>query len=118
MILVYSDFSQKNIKPDLKRMERILINSSQQCGRNSILEIEILNSSDELSKKFQDKISLIDFGGKSLEIFGNDEIAFVGPEGGFSERERKLFKNSYAINSPYILRSNTAILSVCAKLLF
>lgn len=118
VILVYSDFSQKNIKPDLKRMDRILINSSQQCGRNSILEIEILNSSDELLKKFQDKISLIDFGGKSLEIFGNDEIAFVGPEGGFSERERKLFKNSYAINSPYILRSNTAILSVCAKLLF
>ena len=52
------------------------------------------------------------------DIFGGDEIAFVGPEGGFSPREREKFKNAYALNSPYILRSNTALIATCAKLIF
>ena len=52
------------------------------------------------------------------DIFGGDEIAFVGPEGGFSPREREKFKNAYALNSPYILRSNTALIATCAKLMF
>ncbi|WP_141071069.1 RsmE family RNA methyltransferase, partial [Campylobacter fetus] len=38
IIFVYTDFSQKNIKLDFDRFRRILIGSSQQCGRNSIIE--------------------------------------------------------------------------------
>lgn len=116
ILFVYSDFSQ-NIKLDLQRFERILIASSTQCGRNSIIEFEIFKSSDELLKSYQN-ISLIDFGGKNIDIFSKDEIAFVGAEGGFSNREREMFKNAYALNSPYILRSNSAVIAATAKLLF
>ena len=45
LALVYADLSQKNVRLDLQRMERILINSSQQCGRNSIMQIEVLGGS-------------------------------------------------------------------------
>ena len=117
IIFVYSDFSQKNVRLDLERMGRILINSSCQCGRNSVIELEILSSSDELLAKYPNSV-LIDFDGKSLEIFDKNEIPFIGPEGGFSENERKKFSKSYELNLPYILRSNTAILTTCARLIF
>ena len=117
IIFVYSDFSQKNVRLDLARFERILINSSCQCGRNSITKLEILQSSDELLQKYPNAV-LIDFEGKSLEIFDKDEIPFIGPEGGFSQNERKKFKTSYELNLPYILRSNTAVLATCARVIF
>ena len=117
IIFVYSDFSQKNVRLDLDRMKRILINSSCQCGRNSITKLEILQSSDELLQKYPNAV-LIDFEGKSLEIFDKNEIPFIGPEGGFSQNERKKFKTSYELNLPYILRSNTAVLATCARVIF
>ena len=46
------------------------------------MQIEVLSSSDELAQRYEN-VSLIDFGGKNIDIFGGDEIAFVGPEGGF-----------------------------------
>ncbi|MBP3207535.1 MAG: 16S rRNA (uracil(1498)-N(3))-methyltransferase [Campylobacter sp.] len=117
IIFVYSDFSQKNVRMDLDRMKRILINSSCQCGRNSVIELEILSSSDDLLNKYPNSV-LIDFEGKSFEIFDKNEIPFIGPEGGFSENERKKFSKSYELNLPYILRSNTAIMTACARLIF
>lgn len=115
VIFVYCEFSQKNIKLDLARLERILINSSQQCGRNSVLELEIFDNIDELLQRY-DNIALVDFGGKNLEKRGN-ELLFIGPEGGFSSSERDKFKNSYSLKSQYILRSNSAILGVASKIL-
>ena len=72
LVLVYADLSQKNVRLDLQRMERILINSSQPCGRNSIMQIEVLGGSDELVQRYEN-VSLIDFGGKNIDIFGGDE---------------------------------------------
>ena len=43
------------------------------------------------------------------------EILFIGAEGGFSQHERAKIKRKFGLNSPNILRSNTAIISVCAK---
>lgn len=117
LILVYSEFSQKNIRLDLDRFERILIRSSEQCGRNSILDIEILNSFDEFLKKYQN-IVLIDFEGENLNNFDIEEIPFVGPEGGFSQSERDKILKKYSLNSSLILRSNSAIVGVCGKILF
>lgn len=116
VIFVYSDFSQKNVKLDFKRFERILINSSQQCGRNSILQLEVCKSSDELKDKFKN-VSLVDFGAEGLDRCEENEILYIGPEGGFSKRERDMFCKKYALNSPYILRSNSAVIAVVAKMI-
>jgi len=51
---------------------------------------------------------------KNLEK-SEDEILFIGAEGGFSQHERAKIKRKFGLNSPNILRSNTAIISVCAK---
>lgn len=116
IIFVYSEFSQKNVKLDFERFERILINSSQQCGRNSMIEFEVFDNMQDFLKKYK-KVALIDFGGKSLDNLELDELLFVGPEGGFSQNERDMIKKSYGLNSNYILRSNSAILGVCSKIL-
>lgn len=114
--LVYCEFSQRNIKLNLDRFERILIGSSQQCGRNSIMEIAVFNNIDELLT-YKQNIALIDFGGVNLNEYEGDKILFVGPEGGFSQNERDKIEIKFALNSPYILRSNSAIIGVSSKIL-
>jgi len=37
---IYCDRSQKNFIINLKRVKKILINSSQQCGRSVMMDIE------------------------------------------------------------------------------
>ena len=113
---VYTEFSQKNFKLDLERFERILISSSQQCGRNSIIEFEIYSSFDEFLTKF-DNIALIDFGGEKIQNLNKDKIYFIGPEGGFSENERLKVKDKIGLNSPFILKSNSAVVGIASKIL-
>jgi len=106
---VYCDFSQKNFKLKMDRLKKILINSSQQCGRSNLMEIEILNSSKEFFEKYPD-FTAMDFNGEKLEQSCKNPI-LIGPEGGFSEDERKYFKNIAKLDG-FILRSETAACAV------
>jgi len=113
---VYCDYSQKNFKLKLDRLKKILINSSQQCGRSDIIKIEIFESSDKFFEKYPDFIA-IDFNSNPLTCDINTENPFfIGPEGGFSEREREKFKKTYSLNG-FILRSETCACGVSAKIL-
>jgi len=113
---VYCDYSQKNFKLKMERLEKILINSCQQCGRSSLMEIEILNSSAEFFEKYEDFYAL-DFDGREIGCESSyDKPYLIGPEGGFSEEERKFFKEKLKFRS-FILRSETAAVSVSAKIL-
>jgi len=113
---VYCDYSQKNFKLKPERIEKILINSCQQCGRSNIPEIEIINSSYEFFKKYSEFYAL-DFDGKKIECdFYANKPFLIGPEGGFSEKERKFFKNKFKLKG-FILRSETAAISICSKIL-
>jgi len=113
---VYCDYSQKNFKLKLERIKKILINSSQQCGRSNLIEIEILENSNKFFEKYPDFIS-IDFGGKNLPCNLESNNPFlIGPEGGFSEKEREKFKTIYSLKG-FILRSETAACGVSAKIL-
>ncbi len=113
---VYCDFSQKNFKLKLERIKKILINSSQQCGRSDIIEIEILSSSKEFFEQYPDFIAL-NFNGKELEC--NEKTDFpilIGPEGGFSQDEIKHFKEVRKLKG-FILKSETAACAVASKIL-
>jgi 16S rRNA (uracil1498-N3)-methyltransferase len=114
---VYADFSQKNYKVDEKRLKRILINSCEQSGRATLLEIEVLNSVEEYLK-FYPKSIVVDFSKNFLDGSEKIESFLVGPEGGFSQEERDLFtcRDIFGLKSPNILRSETAVVGVCAKL--
>ncbi len=113
---VYCDYSQKNFKLKPERIEKILINSCQQCGRSSLMEIETLNSSKEFFNKYN-MFYALDFDGKEIECnFCSDKPFLIGPEGGFSEEERKYFKEKLKFNG-FILRSETAAVGISAKIL-
>ncbi|HEC1747449.1 16S rRNA (uracil(1498)-N(3))-methyltransferase [Campylobacter sp. IFREMER_LSEM_CL1846] len=112
---VYMEYSQKNFKLDFKRMEKILIESSQQCGRASLMELE---SFDDF-KKFQqayENIVLIDFEGEDLMNFDPDRYVFlVGAEGGFSQKEREINIKRAKLQANYILKAQTALIGVASK---
>ncbi len=112
---VYCDFSQKNFQLKLDRIKTILINSNQQCGRSDLIEIEILNSSKEFFEKYPEFMAL-DFNGENIECKNYNKPFLIGPEGGFSENERKYFREIVKLKS-FILRSESAACSVASKIL-
>jgi 16S rRNA (uracil1498-N3)-methyltransferase len=112
---IYCDFSQRNFKLKPERLEKILINSCQQCGRSDLMEIEILNSSKEFFTKYPDFYAL-DFNGKKINSTECKFPFLIGPEGGFSENERKNFEKIYKLES-FILRSETAAIATAGKIL-
>ena len=116
IVFFYGEFSQKNFMLDFSRLERILISSCEQCGRNDLMKFEIYKSLDELVKFYQN-VALIDFEGENLDGYAGKEILAIGPEGGFSRSEREAVAKKYGLKAKNILRSQTAILGVTAKIL-
>ena len=39
--LLFIDYSQKNFKINIEKIEKILINSSCQCGRSNIIKLDV-----------------------------------------------------------------------------
>lgn len=117
LTFVYAAFSQKSYKIDENRLRRILINSCEQSGRTSLMQIEVLQSVAEYLETYPKSI-IIDFSKNFLSSDDNIESFLVGPEGGFSQKERELFKSRevFGLKSPNILRSETAVTGVCAKI--
>ena len=116
IIFVYCDFSQQDIKLDLSRFERILRSSSMQSGRYDIPIIKIKKSVNEFLEE-QPQTVVIDFSEEKLEKMAENSVSIlVGAEGGFSENERKEFKIIKGLQSPYILRSQTAVISAISTI--
>ncbi len=113
---VYCDRSQKNFRPDFARFEKILINSCQQCGRTDLMELETLSNLDEVSERYGN-FAVLDFGG-TLE-YEEVSTVLIGCEGGFTDREREKFAShrKIGLDTEYILKSETAAVSIAAKLL-
>ena len=116
---IFCEYSQKNFKLNLEKLEKILVNSSSQCGRSSIIKLETCNSLEQFVKENPDTYFL-DFS-KTLIDDKKDDIKtlVIGCEGGFSEDERFTFNkdNIVGFNSSLILRSETAIISASSKIL-
>ncbi|XQC06430.1 16S rRNA (uracil(1498)-N(3))-methyltransferase [Arcobacter cryaerophilus gv. pseudocryaerophilus] len=116
---VYSDFSQKNFKINFEKLEKILINSSSQCGRSSIIKFDIYKNIDTFIKDNPDTYFL-DFSQTSIDSKVLDiKTLMIGTEGGFSKRERELFNKNFIVgfSSNLILKSQTAIISATSKII-
>ena len=116
---IYSDYSQKNFKINIEKLEKILINSSSQCGRSDIIKLEISKSLVDFIKENSD-VYFLDFSTICIDD-KKDEIKtlIIGCEGGFSKNEREKFnkENIVGFNSNLILRSETAIIAAGTKIL-
>lgn len=102
------DYSQKNFKINIDRLNKILINSCGQCGRTNLIEFDFLATKDLKNIDF----AVIDFSTLKIDssIFDYDTF-LVGPEGGFSGNERKSLSSRkiYGFDSDLILKSESAV---------
>ena len=116
---IYADYSQKNFKINIEKLEKILINSSCQCGRSNIIKLEVCKNLEQFMKENSD-VYFLDFSTLCVDD-KKDEIKtlVIGCEGGFSKNERDKFNKDFVVgfNSNLILRSETAIISAGAKIL-
>ena len=110
---IYCKRSQKNFRLDFDRLKRILINSSQQCGRSKMMELELIPSLEEYLKRYSQS-AVLDFGGQPIKCEEKIDSILVGCEGGFSSEERELFKDRrvFTLNTPLVLRSESAVVVV------
>ncbi len=113
--LVFTEFSQRNFKLGFERLEKIIISSCEQCGRSRKMQIQSYKNIQEFSKSFPDAV-LVDFEGEIKE-FDKTQLYFIGPEGGFSPKEKQIFKEKICLKVPNILRSQSAVVAVAAKIL-
>ena len=109
--------SQKNIKLDFKRFQRIMEASMQQCGRSSYIEFDTYKNIDEFVTKFPD-VSVFDFCDETLSDYSDIKTVLIGCEGGFSEKEKDALSSlkRFRLDTPMVLRSESAALAVASKI--
>jgi len=115
---IYCDRSQKNFRPDYKRYERILESSMQQCGRSEMMLFDEVKCIDDFIKANPQTV-VLDFCDEVLGDGSGIDTVLVGSEGGFSEAERAFLRNQKVVrlDTPMILRSETAVTAVASKIL-
>ena len=118
IVFIRCAYTQANFKIKKDRLEKILINSSQQCGRSSLMQIEFAQSLQDFLNKYPQS-HLLNFSTNTLADNQNINSIVIGCEGGLSEDETKLFKNEQIVglNTPTILRSESAVVAVASKII-
>lgn len=115
---IYCDRSQKNFKLDFKRFERILDASMGQCGRSAYMEFDTYKSLEDFIKAFP-STKVFDFCNNVLDGKSDFDTVLIGCEGGFSQSEKKLLSSQevFRLNTPMVLRSESAVMAVASKIL-
>ena len=110
--------SQKNFKLDFKRFERILHASMQQSGRSTKMEFDSFKNIKEFIESFP-HAKVFDFSDKSLADYSDIDTVLIGCEGGFSQDEKEFLSSSavFALDTPMVLRSESAVVAVASKIL-
>ncbi len=115
---IYCKRSQKSFKIDFKRLEKILLNSSQQSGRSEMMKLEMV---DNLKVFFKENpnAKMLNFSENRFISNTKVETIIIGCEGGFDEDEVSLFKaeNIIGLDTPLVLKSESAVCAVASKLL-
>lgn len=109
-------YSQSGHTQDLERLERIALNACQQCGRSRLPDLAEARSLQTFLEAHPEA-ALLDFGGTPLFSAPVPETVVVGCEGGFSPEERERFagRTILGLESPLVLKSETAAVTVAAR---
>ena len=88
---IYCKRSQKSFKIDFKRLEKILLNSSQQAGRSQMMKLEMADDLEDFLEKYPQS-KMLNF--SENRFISNTDIntVVIGCEGGFHEDEVAYFK--------------------------
>ena len=116
---IYCGRSQKSFRPDFKRLEKILLNSSQQCGRSVMMELDEAESLELFLDKNPESW-MLNFSEKNIGSHGEDiKTILIGAEGGFDSEECALVDPGriVGLDTPLILKSESAACIAAGKLL-
>ena len=115
---IYCERSQKSFKPDFKRLEKILLNSSQQSGRSTLMKLSMGSDLTAFLDENHDAV-MLNFSEQTLTETSNIGTFVVGCEGGFTRDEVALFRveNIMGLDTPLILKSESAVCAIASKLL-
>lgn len=115
---IYCERSQKSFKPDFKRLEKILLNSSQQSGRSSLMTLSLGTDLQSFLEEHSDAV-MLNFSEHILHEKVDAQTFVVGCEGGFTSDEMALFdsENVVGLDTPLILKSESAVCAVASKIL-
>ena len=115
---IYCKRSQKSFKVDFKRLEKILLNSSQQSGRSEMMQLEMAESLEAFIAE-NPQSYLLNFSEHTLTSEISIDTIVIGCEGGMTEDEVALFTPERVIgfDTPLVLKSESAVCAVAAKIL-
>jgi len=110
--------SQRNFKLDFQRFQRMVSAAMQQCGRSEFMEFEQLAGLEEALQRYE-KLVYLDFCDTLFKASHAIDTVLVGCEGGFSDDERKLLasQQGFCLNTPMVLRSESAVCAVASQIL-
>lgn len=113
---IMCQYSQKQYKVNFEKLEKLLINSSSQCGRSSIIQLDICDSLDKFLEKYPQSF-MFNFSTNNINDKKSDiDTIVLGCEGGFSKDEVGKFQEEkiVGIDSNLILRSETAVVTIAS----
>jgi len=115
---IYCKRSQKSFKVDFKRLEKILLNSSQQSGRSQMMLLE-MGESIEAFLKLHPQSKMLNFSENTIHSQTPISTIVIGCEGGFHENEVALFtdENIIGFDTSLVLKSESAACAVASKIL-
>jgi len=115
---IYCKRSQKSFKLDFKRLEKILLNSSQQSGRSKMMQLELAEDLREFLADYPQS-KMLNFSKNNFIGSAPVDTIVIGCEGGFHEDEVVLFEteNIVGFDTPLVLKSESAVCAVASKLL-
>ena len=115
---IYCNRSQKSFKLDFDRLEKILLNSSQQCGRSEMMTLSTNENMEQFLENYP-KAKMLNFSENNCISKHYFETIVIGCEGGFSDEEVALFKTDdiMGFDTPLVLKSESAVCAVASKLL-
>ena len=115
---IYCKRSQKSFKVDFKRLEKILLNSSQQSGRSQLMQLEVADDLEHFLTLYPNS-KMLNFSENCIESQEEIETIVIGCEGGFHEEEVALFDKGdiFGFDTPLVLKSESAVCAVASKLL-
>jgi 16S rRNA (uracil1498-N3)-methyltransferase len=115
--------SERSEKKDLntERLQKIAKEASEQSGKGKLPEIFEPARLENVIENFDGKLFVLDFDGERLDsVLDSTMGILIGPEGGWTDSERELFKQNgikpISLGVP-ILRAETAAIAVSALIL-
>lgn len=106
---------------NLQRLNKIATEASEQSGRTNVPEIFEPQKLEDAIEKFDGELFVFDFDGEEIPEKINKKVGvLVGPEGGWSDKEREIFKNKKIKSvsfGPQVLRAETAAIVASALIL-